>query len=420
MSLAYRKVVLQNGLRLVLERMPAIKSVTVGIWVNVGSRDERPGEEGLSHFLEHMFFKGTRMRSATEISREIDALGGEMNAFTTRETTTFYVKVLDQQLKPALALLSDLFHHSQFAPREVEKEKQVVLEEIRMVQDDPEDLVQDLHAQQALKRHPLGRPILGKNSTIGRVDRAQLLGYVQEHYHPLQTVIAVAGNFEHREGLALLESSFGSFERAEGPRLNRWPPEVSGGLSVRQKSLEQAHLCLGLRGVPVAHKDRYAAHALNAVLGGSVSSRLFQEVREKRGLAYSIYSHLSGFSDGGVLTIYAATRPHEAPHVVELICREVRRVRRSGVDRTELERAKNQMKGSLMLSLESSQSRMSKLAKDELYQGRHTSLEEMLEEIDRVSGEAVLRLSRTLLDLDCLSVMALGPVSVRSLEAALP
>lgn len=415
----YRKIVLENGVRVITERMPALRSVTIGIWVNVGSRDEGAGEEGLSHFIEHMFFKGTRSRSARQISREIDALGGEMNAFTTCETTTFYVKVLDQQVTPALALLSDLFHHSRFAAKDVEKEKQVVLEEIRMVQDDPEDLVQELHAEQTLTRHPLGRPILGDAATIQGLRRERILQYLQTHYHPSQTVVAVAGNFELKELLPLLEASFGSFQRAGRPRLDRWPPEVNGGLMVRQKSLEQAHLCLGFRGVPINHKERVAAQALNAVLGGSVSSRLFQEIREKRGLAYSIYSYLSCFTDGGTLTIYAATRPREAPRVVELTCREIRRLRTTGVDRTELERAKNQMKGGLMLGLESSHSRMSKLAKDELHHGRHASLEEMIAEIDRVSADQVLRLSRELIDLNHLSVTALGPISRRSLQSVL-
>lgn len=415
----YRKIVLDNGLRVVTERIPTLKSVTLGVWVNVGSRDEGKGEEGLSHFIEHMFFKGTRKRSAAQISREIDALGGEMNAFTTRETTTFYVKVLDQQLKPALALLSDVFHNSRFDAVEVEKEKQVVLEEIRMVQDDPEDLVQELHAAQMLKRHPLGRPILGEPATIQGLSREHLLRYLEAHYRPHQTVVAVAGNFDFNELVALLQKSFGSVRCAGGSWLNRWPSDVSGGFLVRRKPLEQAHLCLGLKGLALGHKDRYAAHALNAALGGSVSSRLFQEVREKRGLAYTIYSYLSSFSDGGTLTVYAATRPREGARVIELVCKEIRRLRTTGVGRKELERTKNQMKGSLMLSLESSHSRMSKLAKDELYQGRHTSLGEILEEIDRVSGEQVLRLSRELFDLSRLSLAALGPISRRSLRSAL-
>ncbi len=416
----YRKVVLANGLRVVAERMPAHRSVTVGIWVNVGSRDEAPGEEGLSHFIEHMFFKGTRTRSALQISQEIDALGGEMNAFTTRETTTFYVKVLDQQLKPALALLADLFFHSRFPAREVEKEKQVVLDEVRMVQDDPEDFVQELHAAQALRQHPLGRPILGRVPVIKSVRRQDLLRYVRTHYHPRQTIVAVAGNFELNELMSWLNAAFGAFERDAGPTLRRWPPAVSGGVLVKKKPLEQAHLCVGLRGVPAGSKDRYAAYALNSVLGGSVSSRLFQEVREKRGLAYSIYSYLSSYSDGGMLTVYAATRPREAARVLELVCREIRRLREGAVERAELDRAKTQMKGSLMLSLESTHSRMNQLAKDELYQGKRSSLAEILAEIDQVSGDQLARVAAELLDPTSRSVTVLGPVSTRSVEAALP
>ncbi|MBI3357536.1 MAG: insulinase family protein, partial [Nitrospirae bacterium] len=287
----YRKLTLDNGVRLVTERIPTLKSVTVGMWVNAGSRDESPTQAGYSHFIEHMFFKGTTTRSATDISREIDALGGEMNAFTTRETTTFYVKVLDQHLPKALDLLSDLFHRSRFGTKEIEKEKQVVLEEIRMVQDDPEDLVQELHTGLVMGRHPLSRPILGQEATIARLRRQDLLDYVGAHYRPQEMVLAVAGNFDQRQLEKTIARTFGRRRQSvhAAPR-KRWPPEICGGVVMRRKPLEQVHLCVGLKGIPAGHKDRYAAYVLNSVLGGSVSSRLFQEVREKRGLAYSIYS----------------------------------------------------------------------------------------------------------------------------------
>jgi len=415
----YRKIVLDNGVRLVTERMPSLKSVTVGIWVNVGSRDEEQGEEGFSHFIEHMFFKGTATRSAVQISREIDALGGEMNAFTTRETTTFYVKVLDEQLKPGLALLADLFHHSRFPSREIEKEKQVVLEEMRMVQDDPEEFVQDLHTQQMFGAHPLGRPILGTAATVRNLGRRDILGYIQRYYHPHETVVAVAGNFDRKQLTARLDTHFGRFERPAATKRNRWPAEIYGGLRVHEKKLEQAHLCLGLKGISVEHKDRYVAALLNAVLGGNVSSRLFQEIREKRGLAYSIYSCLSAYSDGGMWSVYAGTRPAEAPKVVELVSREIKRLCAGGIQRAELVRAKNQMKGSVMLGLESTSSRMGKLAKDELHHGRRVSLDEVMAGIDRVSEAQMVGLSRELFDKRRLSVAALGPVSRRSLASAL-
>jgi predicted Zn-dependent peptidase len=415
----FRRFVLDNGVRVVADRMPSAKSVTIGIWVNVGSRDEDTGEEGFSHFIEHMFFKGTKARSATQISREIDSLGGEMNAYTGRETTTFYVKVLDQHLGRALALLADVFHHSLFHAKDVEKEKQVVLEEVRMVQDDPEDLVQDLHTEQALKAHPLGRPILGKPTTIQSIRRQDLLRFIDRHYHPEETLIAVAGNFNVKELRPLLEGSFGSFTKPQRPPMNRWPSDVGNGLLVRHKRLQQAHLCLGFKGLRNDHKDRYGLYALNSLMGGSVSSRLFQEVREKRGLAYSIYSYAASFSDTGTFTIYAATRPKQAAQVVEVVGRELRRLHRHGIGRTEIERIKEQMKGSFMLNLESTPSRMTKVAKDELYHGRYLSLNEVMAGIDAVSGSQVSRLAHELFSAESHAVTALGPISVRELEAAI-
>ncbi|MCX5722841.1 MAG: pitrilysin family protein [Nitrospirae bacterium] len=414
----YRKLVLDNGVRVVTERMPTLKSVTVGVWVNTGSRDEQPSQAGYSHFIEHMLFKGTRTRSSAEISREIDALGGEMNAFTSRETTTYYVKVLDQQLHRALELLSDLFHHSRFAPKDIEKEKQVVLEEIRMVQDDPEDLVQELHMGQVLGRHPLGRSILGREKTIRGLRRQDLLDYRETYYEPGQTVLSIAGNFKQTELDGMVAKYFGKGRAAKAIHANgRRPPEVHGGVVLKKKKLEQVHLCLGLKGVPAGHKDRYALYALNSVLGGSVSSRLFQEVREKRGLVYSIYSYLAGYSDGGMITVYAATRPKEVDRVVDLVCREIRRIGSKGIGGKELEQAKTQMKGSLMLSLESSHSRMSKLAKDELIYGKHTSLDDMLAHIDRVSEEQMFNVGRQFFKLDSLAITGLGPLAPRTLQS---
>ncbi len=414
----YRKRILDNGVRLVTEQIPTLKSVTVGMWVNTGSRDESPAQAGYSHFIEHMFFKGTATRSATDISREIDALGGEMNAFTTRETTTFYVKVLDQHLPKALNLLSDLFHRSRFGPKEIEKEKQVVLEEIRMVQDDPEDLVQELHTGLVMGRHPLSRPILGQETTIAKLRRDDLLDYVETHYRPQEMVLAVAGNFNQRRLEQTMARTFGRprLSVSAAPR-RRWSPDICGGVVTKRKSLEQVHLCVGLKGIPAGHKDRYAAYALNSVLGGSVSSRLFQEIREKRGLAYSIYSFLSGYSDGGTMTVYAGTRAREVERVLDLIRREVRNMAARGIERAELKRTKDQMKGSLMLSLESSHSRMNKLAKDELVAGAHTSLEEMLSDIDAVTGQRVAQVAQELFAPGTMAITALGPLSSRQIAA---
>ena len=414
----YHKLILDNGIRLVTERIPTLKSVTIGIWVDVGSRDEGPAQAGYSHFIEHMFFKGTTTRSATDISREIDALGGEMNAFTTRETTAFYVKVLDQHLPKALDLLSDLFLRSRLGKKEVEKEKQVILEEIRMVQDDPEDLVQELHTKLVMGRHPLSRSILGRESTVAQISRQDLLRYIAMHYHPEKIVIAVAGNFDLPKLEATIARTFGKYRNpSRAVPSKRWPAEPCGGVTMKQKPLEQVHLCVGLPGVAAGHKDRYAVYALNSVLGGSVSSRLFQEIREKRGLSYSIYSFLSGYSDSGTVTVYAGTQAREVERVLDLVCREIRKLAKQGIDRDELKRTKDQMKGGLMLSLESSHSRMNKLAKDELIAGSHTTLEEMILEIDAVTEQQVFHVAQDSFMSKQIALTGLGPLSSRQVGA---
>jgi predicted Zn-dependent peptidase len=412
----FRRQVLDNGVRVVSERLPSVRSVSIGIWVDVGSRDERRGEEGLSHFIEHMVFKGTRRRSAEAISREIDALGGELNAFTSRECTTFYAKVLDEHVGPGIDLLADLFHHSRFDPKELTKEKQVVLDEIRMVEDDPEEFLHDLHTKNAFRAHPLGRPILGEAATIEALRRDQLVAYRSHHYRPSQVVVSVAGNFQFGPLLERLASAFGG-RWGTGPAAGgRRPPTIRPGLHLRPKRLEQVHLCIGLKGVSQADPDRYAAYALNVILGGGVSSRLFQEVREKRGLAYSIYSSLQCFTDSGLMTVYAGARPAAAPRVLRLIQGELRRLRARPVGRAELARARSQMKGNLMLGLESTSSRMSKAAKDEIYLGRHIPLAEVMKAIDRVSADQIWRLSRNLFDDRYLTVTALGPLKKGTLE----
>ncbi len=408
-----RKVVLDNGVRVVMERMSTLKSVAIGLWINVGTRDEAKGQEGLSHFLEHMMFKGTRRRSASQISNEIDSLGGEMNAFTTHESTAFYVKVLDQQIDQAVDLLADLFHHSRFAPTEIEREKQVVLEEIRTVRDDPEDFVQELHANHVMRGHPLGRSILGTATTMKRIGRRDILNFVGEQYHPEKLVISIAGNFNVTTLVPLLHHTFGTWKpvpekvRTLQPRQ---PPVLRTGTFVHPKQLEQTHICFGLPGIPVNHPTRYAAHTLNALFGGGVSSRLFQQVREKRGLAYTIYSQLSSFSDSGTLTIYAATGAKEALELVDVVRREVRKLRNRGPAAQELARTKNQLKGTLMLGLEGTYGRMNKLAKDEICQGRYVSLKEMLAEIDKISERQIQDVANNLLKVEDMTVTALGQV----------
>ncbi len=417
----YKKVVLDNGVRVVLERMSSLRSVALGVWESVGSRYEEKGEEGLSHFIEHMMFKGTRRRSASQISNEIDAMGGEMNAFTTHEATAFYTKVIDQQAHAALDLLADLFHDSRFGSKDIEKEKQIVLEEIRTVQDDPEDLIHELHARDVLGNHPLGRPILGNVRCLRGVNRPHILQYKRKHYRPENTIVTVAGNVSFPRILEQINTYFGNWkgripskEKCHGGS-HPWPAHAKVRQSVHRKPLEQVHVCVGFKGLPVGSPDRYVAYIANTIFGGGVSSRLFQEVREKRGLAYTIYSHMTSFNDGGTLTVYAATKPSEVHAVIDQIRKESQKLGRRLVSKTELERTKTQLKGNLMLGLEGTYGRMNKLAKDELYQGRHVTLQEIIKGIDRITPEQIRELSRKLLDLNEFVVTALGPLPKKGL-----
>ena len=295
----YKKIVLDNGVRVVLERMSSLKSIAIGIWTNVGSRDESIGESGYSHFIEHMMFKGTKRRTAGQISNEIDALGGEMNAFTTHEATAFYVKVLDQHVGHALDLLADLFHQSRFSSAEIQKEKQVILEEIRMVKDDPEDLVHELHGKDVLGTHPLGRPILGEPEIMTKLQRRDLLRYLQNQYHPEKTVVSIAGNFKLDELLAQLNRYFGGWSREksfESPEPLPWPEKASSQARVYRKKLEQVHICMGFKGLPIGHPDRYTANVLNTILGRRSEFSFIPTVTRKEGVGlYDLFSPIEFF-----------------------------------------------------------------------------------------------------------------------------
>ncbi|HZX47603.1 MAG TPA: pitrilysin family protein [Nitrospirota bacterium] len=405
----FRKEQLDNGIRVVAESIPSVKSVSLGIWVRVGSRDEEAKDAGISHFTEHMFFKGTAHRSAHDISLEMDSLGGELNAFTTRETTTFYVKVLDEHIAKGIEIISDLFLHSSMNRKDMEKEKQVVLEELKMVEDDPEDYIHDMHAKLVWDGNPLARPIVGSVETIKGLNRESMLGFIGIHYHPANIVISAAGNFEFSNLLKLLNKSFGKLRRkvTDNKRTN---PELKNGIVVKNKSIEQVHLCLGTLGLPQNDKKRYALYALNSILGSSMSSRLFQEVREKRGLVYSIYSYLSSFTDSGVLNIYAGTSKESLPVVLELILKEIKKIRRNGISRKEMIRVKNQMKGNLMLGLESTSNRMSRIARDEIYSGRFYTTDDIIKEINRITPSQIQGLVNDLFKSEYLSLAILGPV----------
>jgi predicted Zn-dependent peptidase len=411
----FKKVVLDNGIRVVTERIPSVKSVSIGIWVNVGSRDEEGSEHGISHFLEHMFFKGTRKKSAKELAQVMDSLGGEMNAFTTRETTTFYTKVLDDHLPKAIDILADVFHHSVFDPLEIKKEKKVVLEEIKMVEDDPEELLNDFYLEQVWKKNPLGRSILGTLETVSSLKREDILYFLQKYYHPSQIVISIAGNFNSSHLFKSLNRSFGKYHNRHKFIPERVAPHMDTGVFSKKKNLEQLHLCLGIPGVSQTDKSRHPLHILNTVLGGSVSSRLFQEVREERGLVYSIYSYPSFFQDTGLFTVYAGTSVKSARQVIQIILKELKKLKNEGLTSRELKKAKDHLKGSMMLGMESTSSRMGQLAKDELSFGRFFSMEEVLHDIETVTRDSVFQIANQVFDPARFSLTTLGPLTKKEL-----
>jgi len=388
--------ILENGLTLVTETMPQLRSVAVGVWLRKGSRHETEALSGISHFIEHMVFKGTKTRSAERIAAEVDSIGGYMDAFTAKEYASFHLKVLDEHLPIALEILGDIVQNPLFDPIEMAKEKKVIFEEINMVEDTPDDLVMELFCEAFWPDHPLGRPILGTKKTVGRFRRDDLAEYFEHVYHPANVVIAAAGHLDHARTAELVHQHFSGLRRGDALRRGRAPRPLTRTVARSKKELEQVHVCLGTRALPQAHDERHAGYVLNTVLGGSMSSRLFQNVREKRGLVYSISSGIMSYSDAGLLTVYAGTGLDSAPEVIRLTLHELRRLCSERLPDEELRRAKDHIKGGLVLSLESSGARMSHLARQEIYFGRQAPLDEMLEGIEQVGAADVQRLARRL------------------------
>ncbi len=418
MTEEYRKSVLPNGIRVVTERMPHVRSVAVGVWVETGSRHEPDDRAGMSHLIEHLVFKGTATRSAEAIARTVDSVGGQMDAFTTKEHTCFYVQVLDEHLPLAVDLLTDILLHPLFDAEELEREKSVVLQEIKMVEDTPDDLIHDLFSAQVWAGHPLGRPILGSREAVSAYGREEVHTHFVEHYVPPKIIIAVAGNVTHDRVVDLFGAGFNGFGRVPAERPDP-PPAMKPGVNIVHKDLEQVHLVVGFPGLGHAAPERYALFVLNDVIGGSMSSRLFQEVRERQGLVYSIHSGVQAFRDTGTLYIYAATDAPNFSRVLKSILKEIRDLKKNGLSADELTRAKDHLKGSLMLSLESTSSRMNRLAKHEMHFGSFLTLDAMLAAIDAVRHEEVQALVSELLDEDRLALTTYGPLDRRNLPREL-
>ena len=382
---------LDNGIRVVTEAMPELRSVAVGFWAGTGSRDEPEVLAGASHFLEHLLFKGTPTRSAQDIAEAVEAVGGEMNAFTTKEYTAYYIRILDESLELALELLSDVVWSPAFRPDEVDCERQVILEEIRMHEDTPDELVHSLFAEALFPDLTIGREVLGKDETIEAMARDDIAGFHSEHYKSGNIVVAAAGNVSHDEVVEAVASRFaGSRGERERRELSDYRPV--GAVRVLTRPTEQAHLVLGMTGLSRSDPDRYALSVLNHVIGGGMSSRLFQEVRERRGLAYSVYSYRAAFEDTGMFAVYAGTAPSRAKAVLDIVNGELDRlVEERRVDPGELERAKGHFKGQLALSLEGSSARMERLGRSELTSGEVLGVDELVARIDAVTPDDVAR-----------------------------
>jgi predicted Zn-dependent peptidase len=401
---------LNNGIRLVTESMGHVRSVSLGVWLTRGSRHETDQDSGIAHFVEHMLFKGTATRSAEDIAQAVDSIGGQLDAFTAKEYASYYVKVLDEHLPLAVDILSDIVLRPAFHAVDIEREKKVILEEIKMVEDTPDDLVHELFTQAFWEGHPLGRPILGTKDSVEGLTQQRLRDHFRGAYAAENVIISAAGNLEHGALREALERAFG--EMPSAGRKETWtPPAVVPKVVIRTKELEQSHICLGSSSYPQNHDARYASYVLNTMLGGSMSSRLFQNIREKRGLAYSVFSGINAYSDAGSLTVYAGCANEAVGEVIDLVVEEMKVMKQAPVPDSELRRAKDHLKGSVMLSLENTSSRMSHLARQEIYFDRQFSLDETLEGIERVTPDDIQRVARDVFSNGSLAATVLGQVN---------
>jgi predicted Zn-dependent peptidase len=413
-----KKQTLPNGLVVITENMPHVRSVSIGVWVRSGSRRESPDENGLAHFIEHMVFKGTERRSAEAIAREMDSVGGMLDAFTSKEQICFNAKVLDEHLPIAFDVIADLILRPNFDSDDVTKEQQVILEEIKMDMDNPEYLLHEVFTRGFWPEHPLGRPILGTPETVKNFNRQVLKTRFAPWFAPDHLVVTAAGNVAHEQVLDLVTREFGHLQPS-GQHAPHIAPRTEAPIHLEKKrDLEQVHLCVGVPSVPLGHEDRFGVAVLNNLLGGGMSSRLFQNIREKRGLAYAVFSEITPYSDAGMLTVYAGSAKETVGQVLDLIVSEFRDLKKSLVTEEELTRSKNHLKGSLMLSLESTSARMSNLARQELYFRRFYSLDEILASIEAVTREQLQTLARQYFRAEDTAVTILGNLNGFSLDRA--
>ncbi|MFA5523370.1 MAG: pitrilysin family protein [Tissierellales bacterium] len=404
----YKKITLDNGLRIVTEHIPYVKSVSIGIWFEVGSRKENNSNNGVSHFIEHMLFKGTINRSAKEIAESIDNIGGQINAFTSKECTCYYTKVLDSHINVAIDVLSDMLFNSLFDKDEIIKEKSVIYEEIKMYEDSPEDLVHDLLSQTIFNKNSLSLPILGSKESLEKITREEIINYFESYYIPSNAVISIAGNFDFNETIKLIENRFLDWKVKNKVYEDYEKPTIYHNISRKKKDIEQLHFCIGTQGISQGQDDLYALLIMNNIFGGSMSSRLFQDIREDKGLVYSIYSYPSSYKDTGIFTIYAGLNPDNFIDVIDIIMENIDLMKRDYLTEDELFRSKEQLKGNYILGLESTASRMTSIGKSELLFNKIISPEEIALKIDKIELEDIVNVVNKVFDTKKFNIAYVG------------
>ncbi len=413
----YHKTVLKNGVKIISERLEHFRSVSLGIWVDVGSRDESEKENGISHFIEHMIFKGTSNRSSLQIAIELDAIGGLCNAFTGKENTCFHSKVIDKHFSQLSDILTDIFLNSVFDLQDMDRERQVILQEINMVEDTPDDHIHVLFNSLFWRNHPLGMSVLGSDETVSAIKKETILNYLKRFYSPDRIIIAAAGNIDHGDLLALFQPLFEPLESGDGSP-SRGIPHINSDVSCHYKDLEQVHICLGGRAPDLSSDLRFGGAVLNTILGGNMSSRLFQEIREKRGLAYSVYSFLSAYMDTGLFGVYLATDPMEVNNVLGVINTEIKKIQMGQVSKSDLAAAREHLIGGILLSSENTDNRMMRLARNEHIFGRYMSYEELVVNLEKVTVDEVVDVAGEIFKTDQVSLVTLGRTKSEDLDLA--
>ncbi len=414
----YNKTVMPDGLRIISESIPTMRSISIGLWVDVGSRDEPRGIEGVSHFIEHMVFKGTTARNAQQIAAYLESVGGILNAFTSREQTCFYAKIIDEHLPRAVDVIADLVFNGVIDKDDIEKEKNIVIDEINEVNDTPSDLIHDIFAQTIFGKHPLGKPIMGSVDSVRGLTREKIIGYLKANYQPKRMIVAASGNLKHAELVRLVKKYIPNRPNGELATPKREVPKLKTGFSVTYRKTNQTHICIGAPAIKFTHRGRGPLLLLNSIMGGGMSSKLFQKIREEMGMAYTIFSYLDFFMDAGVIGVYLSTDRKKAPRAINTVLKEIEKFKEIKLPESEIQSAKEQLKGSLVLGLENTSNRMNRMAKHELLVNKYISVDETIAEINMITASQVRDLANRLFDRDKFSLAVLGPVNKKNLENA--